>query len=45
MDEKAGEYLKEIQAQVIKLNGYLKVMLFCMVAVTIALVAEVWRHW
>lgn len=45
MDEKASEHLREIQAQVTKLNGYLRVMLFCMVAVTITLIAEVWRHW
>lgn len=45
MDEKAGNYLKEIRDQVTKLNHYLKIMLFCVAAVTITLIAEVWRHW
>lgn len=45
MDENASDYLKVIQAEIKKLNSYLKILLFCVAAVTIALVAEVWRHW
>ena len=45
MDENAGDFLKEIRDQVTKLNYYLKIMLFCVAAVALTLIAEVWRHW
>lgn len=45
MDETVKDDLKEIHAQLKKLNGYLRVMLFCMTAVTVTLLAEVVRHW
>lgn len=45
MDETAKEELKKIQAQLKTLNGYLRVMLVCIAAVTVTLVSEVVRHW
>ncbi len=45
MDETAIDYLKEIQGQLKRLNSHLNIMMFCMVAVTITLIAEVLRHW
>ncbi len=45
MDDTGREHLPAIHGQLKKLNSHLKIMLFCMVAVTVTLVAEVYRHW
>jgi hypothetical protein len=45
MEEKTKNHLQEIQVQLTRLNGFIKVIIFCMSVVTITLVAEVSRHW
>jgi len=45
MDELSKEHLAKIHVQLVKLNGFLKIMLTCLAVVTFTLVAEVSRHW
>ena len=45
MDDTTTEHLLKILVELKKQNRYIKTMLFCIAAISTALLAEVLRHW